>query len=397
MRGSVRHPALAALAAVLLSGCSGPATGSGLGPPSNTGPTSPATSPSSSPSSTLPCTQSSAIDAWPLKRLAAQVLVAPAQLDNVEASAPQVADGIGGLILFGSTVAPDLSTSLDRLTSSAPNGVPPLVMTDEEGGAVQRVLGLVGPVPSARRMARTMTPTQISALAYAVGKKMADAGITMDLAPVLDLDNRPGPSRRDPDGTRSFGMNVQRTSADGLAFARGLERAGVIPVVKHFPGLGSATGNTDSGPASTLPWETLSQAGLVPFRNAVKAGIPAVMVANASVPGLTDQPASVSPVAITNVLRDSLAFNGLVMTDSVSAGALRDIGDDVPQAAVAALNAGADMVLFGTGTNDDPRLTMQTVRAIVAAVRTGSLSRARLEQAVAHVLTVKQVRLCAQS
>jgi beta-N-acetylhexosaminidase len=381
-----------AVAAVLLSGCSGPAAGSGVVAPPTSGPASRSTAPSP----TLPCTQASAIDAWPLRRLAAQVLVAPAQLSNVEASAPQVADGVGGLILFGSSVAPDFSTSLDRLTSSAPEGVPPLVMTDEEGGAVQRVLDLVGPVPSARRMARTMTPTQISALAHDIGQKLAAAGITMDLAPVLDLDNRPGPSSRNPDGTRSFGMNVQRTSADAVAFAEGLERAGVIPVVKHFPGLGSATGNTDSGPASTLPWATLSQAGLVPFRDAVKAGVPAVMVANATVPGLTDQPASISTVAIDNVLRDSLHFTGLVMTDSVSAGALRDIGYDVPQATVAALNAGADMVLFGTGINDDPRLTMQTVRSTVTAVRTGSLSRARLEQAVSHVLAAKHVRLCAR-
>jgi beta-N-acetylhexosaminidase len=240
-----------------------------------------------------------------------------------------------------------------------------------------------------------MTPEQIGALGFRVGTSLHSAGITMDLAPVLDLDNRPGPTSTNPDGTRSFGMNPARTAADGIAFARGLERAGVIPVVKHFPGLGHATGNTDNGAAQTVPWEDLASHGLLPYRDAVHAGVPAVMVANASVPGLTDQPASISASVIEQVLRDSLHFNGLVMTDSVSAFALRDAGYPVPDAAVAALTAGADMVLFGTGHDDDPRLAQQTVARIVDAVRSGTLPRARLESAVGHVLAVKEVDLCA--
>jgi beta-N-acetylhexosaminidase len=340
------------------------------------------------------CTQAQVIDRWPLRQLATQVLVAPAQFSDVAASDAAVAQGIGGLILFGATPAPDFTTSLERLTSSAPRGIPPLVMTDEEGGAIQRAQAIVGPVPSARRLARTMTPAQIEGLAYEVGTKLRAAGITMDLAPVLDLDHRPGPSSTNPDGTRSFGMDAAHTAADGVAFAKGLQRAGVIPVAKHFPGLGHATGNTDNGPAQTVPWDTLASNGLVPFRAAVRAGVPAVMVADASVPGLTTQPASISSTVINRVLRDSLQFSGLVMTDSVSAFAVRDAGYPVPAASVAALTAGADLVLFGTGHDDDPRLVDMTVDAIVDAVRSGSLSRARLEAAVAHVLAVKNVDLC---
>jgi len=269
-----------------------------------------------------------------VSRLAAQVLVAPAQLADVAASARQVASGVGGLILFGSSVPVDLREQLRQLERLAPHGIPPLVMTDEEGGAVQRMAELVGPVPSVT------------------------------------------------------------TAADGLVFAAGLREAGGIAVVRHFPGLGSASGNTDDGPAATVPWATLSQVGLAPFRDAVAAGIPAVMVANATVPGLTPLPASISPAVVTTVLRDELGFTGLVMTDSVSAGALTDIGDPVPVAAVAALAAGDDLVLFGTGVDDDPRLTDRAVAAITAAVRSGALPRRTLVDAADHVLAAKGIDLC---
>jgi len=329
-----------------------------------------------------------------VSRLAAQVLVAPAQLADVAASARQVASGVGGLILFGSSVPVDLREQLRQLERLAPHGIPPLVMTDEEGGAVQRMAGLVGPVPSARRMAATMTPAQVERLARRVGDRLKRASVTMDLAPVLDLDAGDGPGARDPDGTRSFGTDPATTAADGLAFAAGLREAGVIAVVKHFPGLGSASGNTDDGPAATVPWATLSQVGLAPFRDAVAAGIPAVMVANATVPGLTPLPASISPAVVTTVLRDELGFTGLVMTDSVSAGALTDIGDPVPVAAVAALAAGDDLVLFGTGVDDDPRLTDRAVAAITAAVRSVALPRRTLVDAADHVLAAKGIDLC---
>ena len=145
-------------------------------------------------------------------------------------------------------------------------------MTDEEGGAVQRMANLVGSIPSARTMGATMTSAQIQALATTVAQRMRAAGITMDLAPVLDLDDGNGPNDRDPDGTRSFSLNANTTAADAAAFAAGLAAGGVIPVVKHFPGLGQATANTDVKPATTLPWTTLEHAGLLPFKSRDRGG-----------------------------------------------------------------------------------------------------------------------------
>jgi beta-N-acetylhexosaminidase len=244
-------------------------------------------------------------------------------------------------------------------------------------------------------MGATMKPGQIQQLITTSAKKMRAAGITMDLAPVLDLDAGDGPNNEDPDGTRSFSLNASTTTVDAAAFAAGLTAGGVIPVMKHFPGLGQATANTDVKPATTLPWTTLERAGLLPFESAIAAGTPAVMIANAVVPGLSTLPASISPNVITGELRHQLGFQGLVMTDSLSAGALVDIGYNVPKAVVAAITAGADMVLYTAAAASVASLTNSTAAALVAAVGGGTLDRSRLENAVGHILSVKHVDLCA--
>ena len=134
--------------------------------------------------------------------------------------------------------------------------------------------------------------------------------------------------------------------------------------------------------------------GFVPFENAMNAHVPAIMIANATVPGLSTLPASISPSVISGVLRAQLGYRGLVLTDSLSAVALTSAGYTVPRAASAALVAGADMILFGPDTTSVASDTANTVAAIVSAVRNGELRRARLENAVLHILAAKQVDLC---
>ena len=178
----------------------------------------------------------------------------------------------------------------------------------------------------------------------------------------------------------------------GLAFAQGLEAGGVIPVVKHFPGEGSATANTDDGPANTPPFSTLAAADLLPFETAISGRAPAVMVGNASVPDLSTGPASLSSAVVEGLLRHQLGFDGLVITDSLSAGAIAAQGLDVPTAAVDAVEAGADMILFSS--SDPNTTTQQVVSAIVTAASTGGLPLTRLDNAVVQVLETKGVNLC---
>jgi beta-N-acetylhexosaminidase len=331
---------------------------------------------------------------WPLARDAEQTIAVPVEETDVAAVRQQVAGGVGGVVLFGSAAPPGLAEQLHALESVAPGGIDPLVMTDEEGGEVQRMANLVGSVPSARQMGSTMSPAQIEALAEALGRRLLAAGVTMDLAPVLDVDGGAGPDATDADGTRSFSPLEPVASADGLAFARGLESAGVIPVVKHFPGLGGATGNTDLEPASTPPLATLERVGLKPFESAVRAGIPAVMVSNATVPGLTSVPASISHAAIDGLLRGTLHFAGLVVTDSLSVKSLSDIGRSTPSASVSAVASGADLVLFNAGASDVGAVTAGIVQAELAAVAQHRLGAAVLRAAATEVLAAKKVGGC---
>jgi len=400
---------------VLLSaGCGHVRTNTGGPPgPSPTPPTlssttsspSTSTSPTPEPTGPAPCTNAQVIRTWSVARLAAKVIAVPVLNADLAAVDSEVRNGAGGVLFLGASPAPaDLGTRVRTLLRGAPAHTRPLVMADEEGGGIQRLAPLVSPVPWPRDMARTMTPSAVRALAAGVGRQMRAAGVTVDLAPVADVDDRPGPSLTNPDGARSFSGNPETAATYTVAFMRGLIDAGVLPVVKHFPGLGGTTANTDVGPAPTRSLRQLATTGLVPFRAAVRAGAPAVMVSNAYVPGLTSAPSSLSPAVVAGLLRRQLGFHGLVLTDSLSAGAVLAGGRTLPQAAVGAIAAGADLILFGsTLTAAETALLSGTnvrrsydaiIGGIVAAVRAGQLSTARLTAAAVAVADAARDRLC---
>jgi beta-N-acetylhexosaminidase len=373
--------------------------------PAPTVPTTPPRPPPASPTTTrAACTPASAVARWSLARRAAQVLAVPVRDFDVAGAIPEVGAGAGGVLFLGSQPPPhDLAVRLRALTAHAP-ATRPLVMADEEGGGVQRLSGLVATIPWARSIAGTMTPAQSRALAQTVGRQMRAAGVTSDLAPVLDVDARPGPSSTDADGQRSFSGDPSVVAAYGAAFLSGLRAAGVLPVVKHFPGLGGAQRNTDVGPGATRALPSLRKRDLVPFRAAIAAGAPAVMTSNASVPGLTPLPSSLSAAVIGGLLRHELGFRGLVITDSLSAGAVTAVTPSLADATVRALVAGADLVLFGSTLTpaDDVALqasrTLATYRwvvaGVVAAVHSRRLPESRLDDAVLHVLAAKQADPC---
>jgi beta-N-acetylhexosaminidase len=338
-----------------------------------------------------------AVSTWSTTRLAARTVVVPVSESNVSAATAEVEAGAGGLILFGATAPSNLGSQL-ALLHRLPKQYGLLVMTDEEGGGVQRMENLVGDLPWAKDMGQQWTPAQIRANVGVVASRMASFGVNMDLAPVVDVDGRDEPpSSTNPDGWRSFSGNTSVVTQDGLAYAHGLLDGGVVPMLKHFPGLGGATGNTDNGPANTLPWTTLQQVGLPPFVAGIHDGLPAIMTSNAIVPGLTSVPASISSSAITTELRQTLGFRGLIITDSLSAGAISAAGFNVPNAAVQAVRVGADMILYGLSGSSATTLEQfnQIVAAMVAAVNAGTLPRSRLVAAVTHVFAAQHIPVCA--
>ena len=184
------------------------------------------------------CNNLTVISAWSLSRRAAQLVAVAAAETDVAAAAPAVAAGAGGIVLYGSSAPANLGSQLGALEAMDEGGLAPLVMTDEEGGGIQRMANLVGSLPWPATMSATMTPAAVEQAAEQVAEAMVANGVTVDLAPVLDLASGPGPDATHIDGPRSFGVSPTTATTFGLAFAEGLEAGGVIPVVKHFPGRG---------------------------------------------------------------------------------------------------------------------------------------------------------------
>ncbi|WP_298457304.1 glycoside hydrolase family 3 N-terminal domain-containing protein [uncultured Cellulomonas sp.] len=315
----------------------------------------------------------------PLERRAAAVLVVglPGVTSPDDALAHEVVDlGVGGVFLSEPNVASVESTR--RLTAGLREraGRPLLVSTDEESGRVAVAAGVVGSGPSPRRLADERTPAEVRAFAGDIGADLAAVGVDVDLAPLLDLDDGPA---RGIIGDRSFGADPATATEYGLAFAAGLADAGVTPTVKHFPGHGRSTTDTHATTEVVdASMDDLRTTDLVPFQAAIDAGAPVVMLNHLQYEALDPElPASLSPRAYA-LLRD-MGFDGVAITDSVGMGAV-NLRWNFPEAAVAAVGAGADAVLTTDGSQ---ALGMRD--SLVEAVRTGQLPEQRLSEAAARV------------
>ncbi|MFL5871506.1 MAG: glycoside hydrolase family 3 N-terminal domain-containing protein [Solirubrobacterales bacterium] len=278
---------------------------------------------------------------------------------------------LGGVILFPSSgVAPSvLADQVGKLAQAARKaGYPePLVAIDQEGGDVKRLPDEPPDIaPSA--IAKAGGAQAARAQGLVTGNALSRLGIDVDLAPVLDLG--------EPDSfvsSRTFGDDPSQVAGLGLAFADGLADADVAATAKHFPGLGLATDDTDAGPSTVDASRADLAPGLEPFRAAIGASVPLIMVANATYPAYdAARPASVSPKLIGGLLRDELGYDGVVVTDDLGAGALAGAGIDEAEAAVEAARAGADLLLFALDDGSAAR------RALVRAVRSEAIDSPRL-------------------
>jgi beta-N-acetylhexosaminidase len=337
------------------------------------------------------------VSAWTTTQLANETIAVPVEATNIGALGAAARAGYGGILLFGTSAPASMPQVLATLQRERPGHYAWMVMTDEEGGGVERLTNLVGSFPWAQTMGKNLKAPQITAIARRVGTALFSAGVNTDLAPVLDVDGRAQyPGEANPDGYRSFSGVASLSATDGVAFMKGLQQAGVLSVVKHFPGLGYSTRNTDYGSAATLSWAKLQTTGLVPFRQAIAEGATAVMMSNARIPGLSSLPAGLSPVAV-QYLRTTLGFTGLIVTDSLSAGAISALHLAEPAASVMALAAGDDLILFGSPASVPSTLTLaaKISTTIVNAVTKGTLARSTLIAAAAQDLAARNHLICA--
>lgn len=385
-------PGALVLGAVILGGCAG-------GGPSATSTTTtqsppPTTAAASTTTSTAPSGPGCVPPPgrWAQARLAAQLLMVIGSFTSLAALAPESAAGAGGFVFLGQPAASQrtaIRAGLAQLGAAAHGGgqVTPWMSTDTEGGTVSRLALVLGAMPSPRQMAAQWTAAQIQAALEARGTALRALGITMDLAPVLDTASPTDPVA--DESQRSFSATPGVAATDGIAYADGLRAAGVVAVGKHFPGLGHASANTDTGPSTDPPLATLRSVDLVPFERAAAAGLPVVMVGHPTVPGLSGGlPASLAPATYA-LLRATLHFTGVAMTDSLGAGAIADAGYSEAQAAATALEAGADMAMVYAAT------LQPVLSALEQALSSGALPLARAEASARRVLAAKGVTVCA--
>jgi beta-N-acetylhexosaminidase len=259
--------------------------------------------------------------------------------------------------------------------------VPPLILAAQEGGPARTfadiapgrravVVGELGDPQGARRWAR------------AAGEALAAAGVDMNLAPLLDLAPLSSPLAE-----RVFSEDPELTARMGLAAQIGCREAGIACAPAHFPGMGGASADTELGPSTVgLDRATLLRRDLVPFKVSFQAGAPAVVLSHAffaSFDAVT--PASQVPAIVTRLLRERIRFEGVAITDDLSAGAVTALGP-IRDAAVAALAAGADLLLIErAGEAQDV-----TRAALLRAIRSGEIPRARLDEAAGRVLRLKR-------
>lgn len=284
---------------------------------------------------------------------------------------------VSGLVVLGAPTEAELAD----LAEVDDAGVALLWSSDEEGGAVQRLAHLLGPVPSATELARLpLDEVRDRFEDYGVG--LAALGFDVVFAPVVDVGGGPGIE------SRSFSDDPEVVVDYASAVIEGYQAATLVPVVKHFPGHGRASADSHLGFSTTPPLQELRQSDLVPFVELMAPAVP-IMVGHLLVPGLAeDLPTSLAPEAIDGLLRSELGFDGIVITDALNMSAVSQRWDNAESVRLA-LVAGADLAII-----DDPGAAAPVLDHLEAAIADESLSREQVDDSVERVLALKGVDPC---
>lgn len=297
---------------------------------------------------------------------------------------------VGGIVYFAQNLLdPEQTTTMlanvKQFYADAGN-VAPFIAVDEEGGTVVRVadneafgaqdvgdasaLGSAGDTEAAKRAAEQ------------IADYLMPLGFNLDFAPVADVVD---PLRSDTMGLRSFSSDAAVAADMVRAEVEGFRDKKMLCCAKHFPGIGAAAGDSHEG-AITIEAtnEELETVDLVPFRAAIEAGVPMIMVGHVSLPNIVGDstPAPLSSAVVQGMLRDSLGYTGIIVTDSLSMGAITDYYTPA-EAAVAALKAGCDIPLM-------PERFDEAYQGVLNAVQAGELTEERIDESLIRILAAKQ-------
>jgi beta-N-acetylhexosaminidase len=303
---------------------------------------------------------------------------------------------IGGVVLFaiaGNIESPrqvaGMINDAQSLATTSSAQVPLFVSIDQEGGTVVRLTEGFTVFPSQMAVGATGSADLAARMAEVTAQELKALGINMNLAPVLDVNNNPD---NPVIGLRSFGSSPDLVSALGMAMIERYRQMGVIPTAKHFPGHGDTAVDSHYGlPVVPHDRAHLDQIEFPPFRAAIAAGVPAIMTAHVLFPAIdpnAGSPATLSPLVLEGLLRQEMNFDGLIVTDSLSMGALANLVGTT-EAAQFAFRAGADVLAYGADIGHSPDESLAAYERLLSLVQSGEISEDRLDASVRRILSVK--------
>lgn len=339
-------------------------------------------------------TAAPSLEGWSLEQKVGQLLMVGTEATAASGTVVSAISElhVGGVFLSGRSEAGVAATravvdSLTALVGPQPTRTPLLVATDQEGGAVQVLRGPgFSQLPEATAQGAQGAGLQESALGWA--QELAAAGVNMNLAPVADLVDLDDPGANAPIGAfgREYGHSLETVRQGVEAFAAGMEQAGVVPTLKHFPGLGRVAQNTDVSAGVTDSVTGPEDPAVALFAELAKAGSRRTVMMSSAYYTLLDatQPAVFSARVVTELLRGRLGFNGVVITDDLSAAA--QLAAWSPGArAVAAVRAGCDIVL----ASGAPWQASEMAAALLAEAQADAGFATQVDAAAARVLALK--------
>lgn len=290
---------------------------------------------------------------------------------------------IGHVILFKDNITSieqlrNLITAIDTIDTA----YPVWVGIDEEGGRVSRLPNELIKLPSAQKLAANYTPDQVEAIAKHLGTVLANNGIDINFAPVMDVNSN---AANPVIGDRAFSADVETVKSYAQHFTKGLQRAGVLAVAKHFPGHGDTNVDSHVGlPVINKSLAQLQQLELQPFQQAVEQGIDSIMIGHLLVPAIDEsKPASLSRKIVTDLLRNQLQYEGIIITDDLTMGAL---ALPLPQSILAAIKAGNDIALANGSLAD----VFEGQKLVMQAVEQGTIPLQQINESAYRILVRKQ-------
>lgn len=289
---------------------------------------------------------------------------------------------VGGLVYFSKNIksADQLKEMLDTTRNTMI--YPVFLAVDEEGGSVSRVAGagLADDVGDMSEIGSTCDPEKAKEAGTTIGTYLSQFGFNVDFAPVADVVS----AENAVIGNRSFGSDPNVVGTMVAAEVQGLQESGVSACLKHFPGIGDTTTDThDEKAVSEKTLEDMQQTDLPAFQSGIDAGADFVMVSHMSLPNVVgdDTPCSLSGAVISDLLRNQLGYNGIVITDALDMSAITDSYSSA-EAAVKAIEAGADMLLM-------PENFEEAYQGVLDAVQNGTISEDRINESLKRIYRVK--------